>query len=406
VNLATTRAIGIVKGDIEEIKDVERNGFQFTDGVGLMSPFLAEMIAIDMKVKKDNIIPSAYQFRLGGCKGVLSVSPRLKHRKVAIRKSQKKFDAEHVGFEINRVADYSSSALNRQLIIILSSLGVPDKVFIHKLKTMLTNLDLAMEDERICLQQLCKNVDQNGTSLLVAGWVRLGFMKVKEPFVMAMINLWRAWSIKYLKEKARIIIEEGAFVLGVADDSGESDDVPGVLQGHIDGTDQDDPKNWPEIFLQISDPEDRTQFRIITGPCVIARNPSLHPGDVRVVTAVDRKELHHHRNVVVFPRNGDRDIPHMLSGGDLDGDDYIIIWDKDLMPTVKNFPPMDYSAPPAKTKGEGEVTVDDLVEFFLDYLRNDRLGTIANSHLAWADEDEDGAMSERCKLHVTMSSPF
>src|SRR5690606_10036367 len=100
-----------------------------------------------------------------------------------------------------------------------------------------------------------------------------------------------AWSIKYLKEKARIIIEEGAFVLGVADDSGESDDEPGVLQGHIDGTDQDDPKNWPEIFLQISDPEDRTQFRIITGPCVIARNPSLHPGDVRVVTAVDRKEL-------------------------------------------------------------------------------------------------------------------
>lgn len=395
--LATTRAIEIVKGEIEEIKDVERNGFQFTDGVGLISPFLADLIAIEMKVKKDTLVPSAYQFRLGGCKGVLSVSPRLKDRKVAMRRSQKKFDAGHVGFEINRVADFSSSALNRQLIIILSSLGVPDTVFIKKLNHMLTNLSLAMTNEKVALQQLSKNVDQNGTSLIIAGWVRLGFMHSKEPFVMAMLHLWRAWSIKYLKEKARIIIEEGAFVLGVADDSGPSDDVPGVLKGHIDGTEQDDPENWPEIFLQISDPEDRNQFRIITGPCVIARNPSLHPGDVRVVNAVDKKELHHHRNVVVFPRNGDRDVPHMLSGGDLDGDDYIIIWDKDLMPEVKNYPPMDYSAPPPKTKEDGIVNVDDMVEFFLDYMRNDRLGTIANSHLAWADESEDGAMSENCK---------
>ncbi len=48
---------------------------------------------------------------------------------------------------------------------------------------------------------------------------------------------------------------------------------------------------------------------VILGSVIITRSPALHPGDVRVVTAVDApldsplRDLH---NVVVFSQNGDR----------------------------------------------------------------------------------------------------
>jgi len=51
----------------------------------------------------------------------------------------------------------------------------------------------------------------------------------------------------------------------------------------------------------------------------------MHPGDVQVVNAVNVPEhspLKQLRNVVVFSQHGARDIPSMLSGGDLDGDLY------------------------------------------------------------------------------------
>ena len=50
--------------------DIERNGFVFSDGCGLIHPDLASEIA--KKYKLSNC--SAFQIRLGGAKGVLSVS--------------------------------------------------------------------------------------------------------------------------------------------------------------------------------------------------------------------------------------------------------------------------------------------------------------------------------------------
>ena len=38
--------------------------------------------------------------------------------------------------------------------------------------------------------------------------------------------------------------------------------------------------------------------------------------------------LAHLQNVVVFPTTGERPQQHMMSGGDLDGDVYMVIWDE------------------------------------------------------------------------------
>lgn len=64
--VSTTRPVqGIAIPRIVKIQDKERGGHCFTDGVGKMAPFLAEMVADDWKLPSP---PSAAQFRMGGCK--------------------------------------------------------------------------------------------------------------------------------------------------------------------------------------------------------------------------------------------------------------------------------------------------------------------------------------------------
>jgi RNA-dependent RNA polymerase len=106
------------------------------------------------------------------------------------------------------------------------------------------------------------------------------------------------------------------------------------------------------------------------------------------------------RNVVVFPQTGDRDIPRFCSGGDLDGDEYLIIWDEDLIPPPAqwNHPAMDFTSSPAQKVEGREVTVDDMIDFHITYMKNDRLPKIAHAHLAMADYQDLGVKDRKCKL--------
>ena len=73
------------------------------------------------------------------------------------------------------------------------------------------------------------------------------------------------------------------------------------------------------------------------------KNPCNHPGDIRRLKAVSHKELNHLVNVVVFPSKGQRPEQNKMSGGDLDGDVYMVIWDKDLMEGFKESEPANNS---------------------------------------------------------------
>jgi RNA-dependent RNA polymerase len=387
---STTRLLtGIPAPTIVGIPDVERNGYCFTDGVGKISPILAKKIAYEWK---EDRVPSAFQFRLGGCKGVLVLWPEAKDIEVHIRKSQEKFSSEFNGLEIVRLSNYTTATLNRQTISILSCLGVPDQVFMDLLRQELRNYDRAMTDRTFACKLLRQYVDESQSSIMIAEMLESGFMDVNEPYCRAMLQLWRSFSIKYLKEKARIPIADSAFVLGCIDETG-------TLKGHTNKRRRRDDKpveEVPEIFLQISDPNNRGDPKVITGVCIVGRNPSLHPGDIRVVKAVDVPALRSLRDVVVFPLQGDRDIPSMCSGGDLDGDDFFVIWNKDLIPNEWFHPPMDFAPGPAKEL-DHIPTVQDLKVFFALYMKNNSLPKIAHAHLAHADFRDSGAKDPRCK---------
>jgi RNA-dependent RNA polymerase len=386
---STTRAIRSGGVKIIEIDDVERNGYNFTDGVGKISRLLLEMIATELGLLS---APSVVQFRMGGCKGILAASPDAKGQEVHIRKSQKKFTAEYMGLEIIRCSQYSSATLNRQTITILSSLGVPDEVFNEMLIQQLSNYKMAMTEAGEALDLLGRYIDDNHMTMIISTMILNGFMAKQEPFLMSILHLWRSWSIKLLKEKAKIIVERGAFVLGCTDETA-------TLKGHINSNRKfaaPTEGELPEIFLQLSDKSKPGHYKIVKGICVIGRNPSLHPGDIRVVKAVDVPGLHHLHDVVVFPQLGDRDIPSMCSGGDLDGDDFFVIWDPKLIPKEWNAEPMDYSAPKAKVRHR-PVMIDDLTKFFVKYMKNDSLPTIAHAHLAQADLLDRSIKDPKCE---------
>lgn len=393
---STTRLLRHIPAPtIVSIPDVERHTYCFTDGVGKISSRLAKMIADEWR---EDYVPSAVQFRMGGCKGVLVTWPEAKDIEVHIRKSQEKFSSVFNGLEIIRLSHYTTATLNRQTISILSCLGVPDSVFMSLLVQELRNYDHAMTDSVFARKLLRQYVDESQSSIMIADMLDHGFMEVKEPYVQAMLQLWRSWSIKYLKEKARIPIAESAFVLGCIDETG-------TLQGHITKKRRRDEKpvdELPEIFLQISDPNNRGDPRVITGVCIVGRNPAMHPGDIRVVKAVDVPALRHLRDVVVFPLQGDQDIPSMCSGGDLDGDDFFVIWNQDLIPNEWFHPPMKFDQEAAREL-DHVPTVNDLKVFFTLYMKNNSLPIIAHAHLAHADFRDSGAKDPRCielaKLH-------
>lgn len=388
---STTRAIhGLSKPDIIKIPDIERNGYCFTDGVGKISSFLAQMITAELGLRVSTA-PSAFQFRLGGCKGILVVSPDARDKEVHIRKSQQKFTATYNGLEIIRWSRFSCATLNRQTITILSSLGVPDEVFVKMLVEQLGNYQSAMTDNALAQAMLSKYIDDNQMTINIATMINNGFMTEREPFVLSLLHLWRSWSIKLLKEKAKIMVEDGAFLLGCVDETGS---LRGYRKPTVSRGEFLTKEDLPQIFVQIPSKDDPYRYNVVQGICLVGRNPSLHPGDLRVVEAVNIPALHHLRDVIVFPQTGERDVPSMCSGGDLDGDDFFVIWDEALQPLEWNCNPMDYAAP--EPKSQSSVQVTDLMKFFVRFMKNDSLPTIAHAHLAQSDFLTRSVMDPKC----------
>ena len=138
-------------------------------------------------------------------------------------------------------------------------------------------------------------------------------------------------------------------------------------------------------------------MQTMTGNVVITRCPALHPGDIQCVTAVDvpvDSPLLALHNMVVFSSHGTRDLPSQLSGGDLDGDLYNIIWDQRLYPRKLHIP-ADYTTPPPIDIGR-PVERSDITNFFVTFMENDNLGMIATLHLILADQRILGTLDPEC----------
>ncbi|CAG8529294.1 17526_t:CDS:10 [Dentiscutata erythropus] len=390
---STIGTLELNEDQIEKIPDIERNGFVFSDGCGNISPGLAKVATKHYwGTEQNDEIPSVFQFRFGGYKGVVSVNPDLDGNVICIRPSQIKFEAPiAMNLEIVKAVKKPLPAhLNRQIIMLLSSLGVKDDIFVELQNNARTSIDSVMRDplkasemvKRSSGAKECSHVTRTILSMIEVGLME----EDEEPYLKGLLECKRISALKSLRYKARIPVPQGYTLFGVLDETG-------ILEPD-------------QIYIQTSTiisenntfstakNKTRRKHEVLTGPAVIARNPSLHPGDIKIVWAVDVPQLSHLKNCVVFSQKGEQPLPNCLSGGDLDGDEFFVCFDERIFPEIDNDP-MDYSPPKRKTL-DRPVEISDIREVFINFMKNDRIGIIGNLHLAIADFQQEGVYNPQC----------
>ncbi|KAI5055904.1 hypothetical protein GOP47_0029425 [Adiantum capillus-veneris] len=379
-----------VRSQCRDHQDLDgRNGYNFSDGVGKISPILAQECARMLKLEHNP--PSAYQIRYGGCKGVVVTWPSEKEsdRTLTLRESMKKFISRHDFIEVVTWSRFQPCFLNRQIITLLSALQVPNSVFLDLQDAMVSKLDQVLQNSEVAFEVLSSfcSGDLHNTALEM---LKAGFHPLGEPHLYSMLHCIRASHLEELLSKARIYVKDGRWLLGCMDELGVLEYGECFVQ--VSTPYQDD--YLPENLMGLTNT--KHQVKVITGKVIMAKNPCLHPGDVRILEAVDHPALHHLIDCFVMPQKGERPHSNEASGSDLDGDVYFVCWDSSLIPpSGKSWEPMQYSADEAVSQRHC-ARVKDVVEFFVKYMVNDHLGKICNAHVVHADQSKEGALDPKC----------
>ncbi|WVZ73766.1 hypothetical protein U9M48_022042 [Paspalum notatum var. saurae] len=322
---SSTETLKVHKHEVEEIPDIE-NGtiYTFSDGIGKISASFA------------------MEIRYGGYKGVVAVDPRSNH-KLSLRKSMSKFQSENITLDVLAYSKYQPCFLNRQLITLLSTLGVRDNVFELKQEEAIKQLN-RMVTEPQAAREAIELMPMGEVTNVVKELLSCGYQPDHEPYLSMLLQTFRASKLLEMKTKSRIFIPKGRAVMGCLDETRTL--------------------KYGQVFIQASYGADDHRKFIVTGKVVVAKNPCLHPGDVRVLQAVDVPGLHHMFDCVVFPQQGQRQ-------------------------------PMDYTPAPAEIL-DHDVTIEEIEEYFTNYIVNESLGIISNAHVVFADKEYMKAESAPC----------
>ncbi|CCD31066.1 RNA-directed RNA polymerase [Caenorhabditis elegans] len=382
--------------------------YTFSDGVGMMSYQFAQEVSQAMQFGK--AVPSCFQIRFRGNKGVIAIEPFLdeirkwalvngvtsmKMAKCLFRPSQIKFQAKAISGDQIEMVKFSSAvlvALNKPFINILDQVSEMQSLDCHKRITsrieelmdrQILSFAKQMNEETFCRNKLKEFPRRIDIDNLRTMW---GFTLSSEPFFRSLIKASIKFSItkQLCKEQIQIPSELGRSMLGVVDETGR-------LQ-------------YGQIFVQYTKnykkklpPRDSNNkvhgSEIVTGTVLLTKNPCIVPGDVRIFEAVDIPELHHMCDVVVFPQHGPRPHPDEMAGSDLDGDEYSVIWDQELL-LERNEEPFDFAVEKIKVPYDREKLDVLMREFYVTYLKLDSVGQISNSHLH--NSDQYGLNSRVC----------
>ena len=366
----------LMKTKITDEKGNEREiEYNFSDGVGKISYNLAEQIAKSIHLK---FVPACFQGRFLGCKGVWTTMYDDLNGNIYIRPSQEKFkiknfESQDNYFELCDYSRYIQAYLNRQVILLMRANGIPDGNFIKKLY----EYRLHLEDEKFVLSLVHYNEWNN----LFQKMNSCGINKTNDRLMKSLMESNLQILYNDIKNKARIYIKDSAYVIGIMDEYN-------ILE-------------YGQAFLHIK----RKNFDLILNKkCTIAKCPCLHPGDVRILDfkkyeeGVEETEKYKifekYENVLIFPSKGKRPHPNECSGSDLDGDNYFVFYDHDLILDEKYVSePMNYTFN-LNPKKKDNIQIKDVIEYFAEYTNLNNLGIIGDAHLALCDKDPKHAKGE------------
>ncbi|KNA17291.1 hypothetical protein SOVF_081360 [Spinacia oleracea] len=373
--------------DVEVIPDIELNSdgidYCFSDGIGKISLSFARQVAQKCGVEHT---PSAFQIRYGGYKGVVAVD-RNSFRKLSLRSSMLKFESKNRMLNVTKCNKSQSCYLNREIVTLLTTLGVEDSSLeallqehMRLLANTLTSRDAALA--------LLESTDMGESKTLVK-MLRHGFEPNSEPYLLMMLRAYLESQLSDLRGRCRLYVPKGRVLLGCLDETGILNYGQIFVRLTLRKTELENMD--PSIFHKLDE-----KTAILTGTVVVTKNPCLHPGDVRVLEAVYEVALEEKGLIdcLIFPQKGERPHPNECSGGDLDGDLYFISWDEKLIPP-RTVAPMDYTGCRPRIM-DHDVTMEEIQRFFVDYMISDTLGTISTAHLVLADREPEKALSPKC----------
>ena len=360
---AIPTSIELSDGDIIEMEDIEKGPFNFTDGCGAISNILATRIKDEAKLllTPTEYLLCVFQIRYQGCKGVVMIDPDLTDKQIMIRKSMKKFNPGRIAFQELWLCDhsrpYSYGHLNKQFIMLLSGLGVKDEIFLCKQREHFRRLEEMNVNPMAAVEML----QWNNQPSLATRAVKCNKEELKSDEILQMeLKTLKSKLIEKL-EKLHLLIPESRTVFGVCDPLGE-------LQ-------------YGECFFR---PTIRGEPCTLSGYVTVAKNPCYLLGDVRRLKTVSDSQrvrhLEHLVDCIVFPTNGKQPHPNEIAGSDLDGDQYFVCWEKDLIiPTT--YEPYDYL--PSESKRNLQLTT---VEYFAQQNEHSStMGKIDSCFKYWAD---------------------
>ncbi|UZO06348.1 uncharacterized protein OCT59_026674 [Rhizophagus irregularis] len=183
---------------------------------------LTKKIAYELYLKT---IPSAFQIKMAGYKGVLFQLINVKNNQVQVRPSQ------------------------HNVLEVIRDLRV-------------RKLDKMLESEHTVLGALQRNVDEYGISTSLADLVKAEFLRNNDRVLNVTETLHKC-----------------------------------------------------QIYCCISDPCNPSSKKVITGRCIVLRNPCFHPGDICIVTALTCKALSHLVDVAEPPEFSLTTSMDMVAGG-------------------------------------------------------------------------------------------
>ncbi|KAL2755351.1 hypothetical protein ACRALDRAFT_2105455 [Sodiomyces alcalophilus JCM 7366] len=381
----TPSYVSLVSNDIKAyaIPDVKSDDGEriFSDGIGYISQGALDVICD----KLGGARPTGLQIRWAGAKGMLCLHAVVPGRSIYLRESMIKFPSDDR--ENLEICDAATKplrfVLNRQMIKILEDMGVRDDWFLSLQARELNRLRAVTADAYNTGTFLQLQGIGNGfyLSTFIKTLDKYGIDYRTDDFLRTMVESVVLRELRLLKHKARIPVPKGVTLFGVMDETGflAPDEVYVTY---------DRDHRFGRSLIDDS---------LVDGRVLVTRSPALHPGDIQLAkmkTPPAGHPLRALRNCIVFSRRGERDLPSQLSGGDLDGDLYNVIWDPDIRP-VRKFSPADYPRVTAPAL-DREVTREDMANWFVDFMKSDVLGMIAVRHLVLSDQRELGTLDPDC----------
>jgi hypothetical protein len=322
-----------------------------------------------------------------GAKGMISLDPRLEGDALVLRPSMIKFEGS-TSTDIE-ICDASYKPLpmylNRQFIKILEDMGVDDRFFLDLQAREVERLRMITESP-INASSFLKR-QSIGTSIHLPWLInRLAMLDLdfrNDGFLRDILEMAILVELRLLKHKTRIPVEKGWHLHGLMDETGFLEEGQIYCSFTVDGV-----------------------SNVLVGrDLIVTRAPALHPGDIQLAEGVmppPDSPLLKLSNCICFSQKGVRDLPSKLSGGDLDGDRYYIMWDRNARPKY-TFSPADY---PRQKPEELNRPVErtDMTDFFLKFMETDQLGRIAVLHRVLADQEPLGTRDEKCITLAEMHS--